>query len=200
MTLGNELRTIGFREARINLRSLVEHVGDGIPARIMVNNRPVAVLLHSDEAERWERIYLGFSALHGLEIYPELAAGDTAPLAKMVRGEVRASDADLRRLSRNRSQILRAAQIVGLATVRARFASMLDEVLNGRPVIIVAYGQPRALLVSFDEYRRLMDLTMVVRWFAAAGLDLANAQPDAVVAWVAGYREGRPTSEEAKGA
>ena len=122
MTLGNELLTVGVREARTNLRSLVEQVGDGTPARIMVHNRPVAVLLRSDEADRWERIYLGLAALHGLEIYPELAAGDTSKVAKMVRGEVRATDADLRRLARSRSEILRAAEYVGLATVRVKFA------------------------------------------------------------------------------
>jgi prevent-host-death family protein len=201
MTLGNELLTVGVREARTNLRSLVEQVGDGTPARIMVHNRPVAVLLRSDEADRWERIYLGLAALHGLEIYPELAAGDTSKVAKMVRGEVRATDADLRRLARSRSEILRAAEYVGLATVRVKFASMLDEAIRGRPLMIVSYGQPRALLVSFNEYRRLMDLAMVVRWFGAAGLDLANAQPDAVVAWVAAFREGRvAAADEAMGA
>ena len=196
MTIGNELRTSGVREARINLRTLVEQVGDGIPVRIMVHSRPIAVLLRSDEAERWERVYLGLASLHGLEIYPELARGDTSKLPKLVRGEIRAADTDLRRLARNRSDILRAATYVGLAEVRVRFASLLEQATKGRPLMIVSYGHPRALLISFDEYRRLVELSMAVRWFAAAGLDLANAQPEAVVNWVTAFREGRVAAED----
>lgn len=200
MTIGNELRTVGVREARANLRTIVEQVAKGAPVGIMTPSRPVAVLLRHDEADRWHAFERGLSALHGLEIYPELAR-DTAELAKLVRGEVPPTDAALRRLVRQRREILAAASYIGLADVRVRFASVLEQATKGRPVLIVSYGHPRAILISFDEYRRLMELSRAVAWFHAAGLDLATAQPDDVMAWVSAFRgRRRAVDQEAAGA
>jgi prevent-host-death family protein len=200
MTIGGELRALGVREARRDLRSIVDQVVEGEPVAIHDRTQPVAVLLRHDEADRWERIARGFASLHAHEIYPELVRS-TAELAPMVRGEVTVSDAALGRLIRQRQEILAAATYVGLADVRVKFASLLAQAMKGRPVMIVSYSEPRAILISFREYKRLTAVSRAVAWFQNRGLDLAKAQPDEVGAWVTAFREGRPAAaEDAAGA
>ncbi len=200
MTIGNEIRILGVREARAALRSIVDQVVEGGPVAIMDRSQPVAVLLRHDEADRWERIARGFAALHALEIYPELVRS-TAELPHMVRGEIPPSDAALGRLIRQRQEILGAATYIGLADVRVKFAALLSQAMKGRPVMIVSYSRPRAILISHREYRRLTQLSRTVAWFQNRGLDLAKAQPDEVATWVAAFREGqRAVADEAAGA
>jgi prevent-host-death family protein len=200
MTIGNEIRVLGVREARAALRSIVEQVVEGGPVAIMDRSQPVAVLLRHDEADRWERIARGIAALHAYEIYPELVRS-TAELPRMVRGEIPPTDAALGRLIRQRQEILAAATYIGLADVRVKFASLLAQAMKGRPVMIVSYSRPRAILISQREYRRLTELSRAVAWFQNLGLDLATAQPEGVAAWVAAFRTGRRTvAEDAAGA
>jgi prevent-host-death family protein len=166
----------------------------------MDRSQPIAVLLRHDEADRWERIERSLAALHGLEIYPELVRRPVE-LPSLLRGEARATDADLRRLVRQRREILAAPTYIGLADVRVRFASLIQQAAKGRPVMIVSYSRPRAILISHGEYRRLTELSRAVAWFQVGGLDLANAQPDDVAAWVTAFRERRAAvGEEAAGA
>lgn len=200
MTIGNELRVLGVREARAALRSIVEQVVEGGPVAIMDRSQPVAVLLRHDEADRWERIARGLAAFHALDIYPELVRS-TAELPRMVRGEVPPSDAALGRLIRQRQEILGAATYSGLADVRVKFASLLAQAEKGRPVMIVSYSHPRAILISHREYRRLTELSRPVAWFQNLGLDLSRAQPDEIAVWVTAFRERRPAiAEDAAGA
>jgi len=200
MTIGNEIRVLGVREARAALRSIVEQVVEGGPVAIMDRSQPVAVLLRHDEADRWERIARGLAALHAHEIYPELVRS-TAELPRMVRGEIPPTDAALGRLIRQRQEILAAATYIGLADVRVKFASLLAQAMKGRPVMIVSYSRPRAILISQREYRRLTELSRAVAWFQNLGLDLATAQPEEVAAWVAAFRAGRrAVHEDAAGA
>jgi prevent-host-death family protein len=200
MTIGNEIRMVGVREARASLRSIVEQVIEGGPVAIMDRSQPVAVLLRHHEADRWERIARGLAALHALDIYPELVRS-TAELSRMVRGEVPPSDAALGRLIRQRQEILGAATYIGLADVRVKFAGLLAQAMKGRPVMIVSYSHPRAILISHREYRRLTALSRATAWFQNLGLDLATAQPEQVAAWVTAFREGRPAvAEDAAGA
>lgn len=190
MTIGNQVRVVSVRDARGNLRSIVEEVLEGGPVAIMDRSTPVAVLLRHDEADRWERIARGLAALHALDIYPELVRND-AELPAMVRGALPPSDAALGRLIRGRQEILGASTYIGLADVRVKFAGLLAQAMKGRPVMIVSYSHPRAILVSHREYRRLTELSRAVAWFTNRGLDLASAQPDEVAAWVAAFRSGR---------
>ena len=200
MTIGNPIRMLGVREARGALRSIVEQVVEGEPISIMDRSQPVAVLLRHDEADRWERIARGLAALHALEIYPEVVRS-TAELPHMVRGEIPPSDAALGRLIRQRQEILAAPTYIGLADVRVKFATLLAQAMKGRPVMIVSYSRPRAILISRREYDRLTELSRAVAWFQSLGLDLATAQPNEVVAWVTAFREGRPAmAEDAAGA
>lgn len=201
MTIGNQIRVLGVRDARGNLRSIVEQVVEGGPVAIMDRSTPVAVLLRHDEADRWERIARGLAALHALDIYPELVRND-AELPAMIRGEAPPSDAALGRLIRQRQEILGAATYIGLAEVRVKFAGLLAQAMKGRPVMIVSYSRPRAILISHREYQRLTELSRAIAWFTNRGLDLAMARPEEIAAWVTAFRTGRPAiaAEEAAGA
>ncbi len=200
MTIGANLTALGVREARANLRAVIEQVGDGTPVAVMAHSQAVAVILRFDEAERWQRIESNLASLHGLELYPELAR-DPTELAALLRGEIPPGEEALRRLTRRRREILNSAPFVGLADVRLKFARLLERAANGRPVTIVSYGHPRAVLISYREYRRLIRLGRMARWFASAGLDLASAEVD-VPRWLADFRERRDiaAADEAAGA
>lgn len=187
MTIEARLRTVGWREARARLRPLMDEIGAGTPIGILADPRPAGVLLHPDEAGRWERIERSLAALHGAEVYPELAA-DALALAALVRGERAPTAAALRRLASQRRQILSAPEYLGINDVRLSFADVLRRAGSGRPVMIASYGRPVALLIGFDEYERLTALSRAVSWFAAVGLDLAETNTDEVMAWLADYR------------
>lgn len=189
MTIGMDLTALGVREARANLRAVIEQVGDGTPVAVMAHSQAVAVLLRFAEAERWQRVETNLASLHGLELYPELAS-DPTELAALLRGEVQPRQEALRRLTRRKREILNSAPFVGLADVRLKFARQLERAANGRPVTIVSYGHPRAVLISYREYRRLIGLDRMARWFAAAGLDLTSAEVD-VPRWLAAFRQRR---------
>jgi prevent-host-death family protein len=200
VTVGNPIRMVGVREARAALRSVVEQVVEGGPVAIMDRSQPVAVLLRFDEADRWERIARGLAALHALDIFPELVRAD-AELPQMVRGGLTPSDAAIGRLIRLRQEILIPPSYVGLADVRVKFATILEQAMKGRPVMIVSYSRPRAILISHREYRRLTTLSRAIAWFQNRGIDLASAQPEDVAAWVTAFRDERPAiAEDAAGA
>ena len=84
MTIRNEIRALGMREAREKWRTVVTEVKDGQPILILRDLQPSAVMLQFDEVQRWRRIEEAISALHGLEIYPELARR-SAELAALVQ-------------------------------------------------------------------------------------------------------------------
>lgn len=190
MTIERQLRMLGVREARATLRPLVEQVAAGTPIGVLVHSHPTAVMLHPDEADRWERIERSLAALHSADVYPELAA-NTSQIGSLVRSSVAPSLTALRRLARQHRQILSAPEYLSLDEARARFGSARDRVGSGRPIMLVSYSRPVALLIGFDEYRRLTELSRTVSWFAAAGLDLARATPDEVIAWLTDYRSSR---------
>lgn len=196
MTIESQLRLIGTREARAGLRSLVEQVAAGSPVGVLAGARPMAVLLRPDEAGRWERVERSLSALHGAGVYPELAS-DTSQLASTIGGSGAPSAASLRRLARAPRQILSAAEYIGLHDVRVGFAGVLEHASTRRPVMIVSYGRPVALLIGFAEYQRLNALLRVVSWFSAAGLDLAAASTEEVIGWLADFRSRPPQSSTA---
>lgn len=86
MTVGGIIQALGMREVRGNIRAVVARVEEGQALIVLRDGQPTAVMLAFDEAQRWQQIERALSALHGLEIYPELAR-DTAELARIVRRE-----------------------------------------------------------------------------------------------------------------
>jgi hypothetical protein len=157
------------------------------------------VLLRFEEVQRWRRIEEGLAALHGLEIYPELARG-TAQLAALVRGSEHPSDAAIRGLARQHRDVLGALRTMAVSDVPRGFAALLDEIGAGRLMTILVKGKPEVTLVSPREYDRLRDLVLAVNWFGAGGLDLASAQPDEIVSWVSTFRRRPAAASVAPGA
>ena len=94
----------GVVDFRDRIRLCVER---GEPAIVFQHGEPAAVVLAHTEIEHWRGIERALSALHGLELYPELAR-DTAELAGLVRGDVRPSPAAIREPGRRRRTILAA--------------------------------------------------------------------------------------------
>jgi PHD/YefM family antitoxin component YafN of YafNO toxin-antitoxin module len=200
VTIRREIQTLGMREAREKWRTVVTQVKDGQPILILRDLQPSAVMLSFEEAQRWRRVEEGLSALHGLEIYPELARS-TAELAALVRGREQPSATAIRGLARQSRDILGALRTMAVSDAPRGFAALLDEIESGRLMTIVDKKQLAVTLVSPREYDRLRGLTLAVNWFRAAGLNLDTADADAISAWVRDFRE-RPaaTASEATGA
>ena len=200
MTIRNEIRALGMREAREKWRTVVTEVKDGQPILILRDLQPSAVMLQFEEVQRWRRIEEAISALHGLEIYPELARS-SAELAALVRGQQHSSAAAIRGLARQSRDILGALRTTAVSDVPRGFAGLLDEIESGRLMTIIDKKELAVTLVSPREYDRLRELTHAVNWFRSGGLDLATAEPDAISAWVRNFRE-RPaaSASEVRGA
>ena len=118
--------------------------------------------------------------------YPELAR-DTSELGLLLRRERRPSRRELERLARQPRDILGPLQVKGVSDVRLHMAAVLDEVSRGRAYLIVSSGRHAAVLVRPAEYGRLLRLRRTMAWFHAAGLDLASADEDEVIAWATAY-------------
>jgi PHD/YefM family antitoxin component YafN of YafNO toxin-antitoxin module len=200
VTIRREIQTLGMREAREKWRTIVTQVKDGQPILILRDLQPSAVMLSFEEVERWRRVEEGLSALHGLEIYPEVARS-TAELAALVRGREHPSATAIRGLARQRRDILGALRTMAVSDVPRGFAALLDEIESGRLMTIVDKKQLAVTLVSPREYDRLRALTLAVNWFRAAGLNMETADADAISAWVRDFRERPATAaSEATGA
>ena len=198
MTAGGMIQALGMREVRENLRAVVARVEEGETLIVLRDGQPMAVMLAFAEAQRWQQIELALSALHGLEIYPELAR-DTAELARIVRRENRPSAAALRRLGEQPRDILAPLRTLGITDARLKLASILDEIEKGRTLTIVSSGRFAATLVAPREFDRLRALTRTVSWFRAAGLDLATADEADVTAFVRSFATRAPASDAAAG-
>ena len=94
-----ELRTMAVHEWRDKARLGIAYAQAGTPVMIFQHGEPSAVLIAGDEVARWVAIEGSFSALHGLDVYPELA-DDTSSLGSLLAGGERPSAAASRRLAR----------------------------------------------------------------------------------------------------
>ena len=194
--IAGELRTMAMHELRDKARLGIAYAQAGTPVMIFQHGDPSAVLLASDEVERWVAIERSLSALHGLEVYPELA-DDTSTLGSVLAGRDRASGAAIRRLGRQRREILEVPATIGITEIQRRVASIVDEVAEGRPTAIYSSGTFVGVLITPAEYYRLRRLSRVVAWFLAAGLDLATAAGPEIVAFVKAFRERAAGTGEA---
>jgi prevent-host-death family protein len=198
MTAGGMIQALGMREVRGNLRAVVARVEEGETLIVLRDGQPMAVMLAFAEAQRWQQIEQALSALHGLEIYPELAR-DTAELARIVRRENRPSAAMIRRLGEQPRDILAPLRTLGITDARLKLASILDEIEKGRTLTIVSSGRFAATLVAPREFDRLRALARSVSWFHAAGLDLATADDADVTAFFRDFATRVPASDAAAG-
>jgi prevent-host-death family protein len=195
VTVGGAMATIGMDELRRNIRASLARVTElGETVVVMQHVAPAAVLIRFEEAEHWARIERSIAALHGLGVYPELAR-DTLELPKILAGEQRLSRARIERQVGQPREILAPLRTAGIADVRARLATILDEVDAGRPLTIVHGGKFSVTLISPREFDRLRALERLVAWFRAAGLDLARADEDEVASFVRDFRD-RPSAAE----
>jgi prevent-host-death family protein len=184
-----------MNEVRQKLRVAVQIAEEGAPLVVLEHGRPAAMMLWFDEVERCIRVERALSALHGLEIYPELAR-DTSELAPLVQGRVTPTLAAIRRLAQQPREILAPLKTVGVREMQRVIAEVMDRVQAGQPMTISIDGEFPAVLISPGEFDRLRELTRVESWFRAAGLDLTTADEGAIVEFVRRYREGRSFPEE----
>jgi prevent-host-death family protein len=183
-----EPRPMAVHELRDKARLAIAYATAGTPVIVFQHGDPAVVLVTNDEVERWIAIERSLSTLHGLDVYPELA-DDTSTLGSVLSGRDRASGAAIRRLGRQRREILEIPDTIGITEIQRRVASIIDEVNSGRPTTIYSSGKFVAVLITPAEYYRLRRLSRVVAWFDAAGVDLATADGPEIVAFVKAFRE-----------
>lgn len=196
--IAGELRTMAMHELRDKARLAVAHAASGTPVMVFQHGDPSAVLIANEEAERWIAIERSLSALHGLDVYPELAE-DTASLGSLVAGRERPNASTVRRLAREPRQILEIPRTIGITEIQRRLATILDEVGEGRPGAVYSSGKFVGVLITPAEYYRLRKLSRTVAWFRAAGLDLATADEAAIAEFVRRFREGSSASQAVAG-
>jgi antitoxin (DNA-binding transcriptional repressor) of toxin-antitoxin stability system len=193
--IAGELRTMAMHELRDKARLAVAYAVAGTPVMVFQHGDPSAVLIANEEAERWVAIERSLSALHGLDVYPELV-DDTASLGSVVAGRERANATAVRRLAREPRQILDIPRTIGITEIQRRLAGILDEIGDGRPGAIYSSGKFVGVLITPAEYYRLRKLSRVVSWFKTAGLDLATADEAAIAEFVRRFREGSSSASE----
>jgi prevent-host-death family protein len=188
VTVSGVLQAMGTRELRTKLRAVVEQVEEGSPVVVLKDGQPLAVMLQHEEAERWRRIEDSLAALHAMGVYPE-ALADPSELSDLTSLQP-PDGATIRRLTSEPRAILSPLRTIGVSDARTAFATLIDEVAQGRVRTIVARGHLAVAIIPASEYDRLRALTRSVSWFRAAGLDLASASEQDVVDFVRAHREG----------
>jgi prevent-host-death family protein len=187
MTVSGVLEAMGMRELRTNLRAVVERVEAGTPVVCLKDGQPVAVMLAHEEAEHWRKIEDSLATLHAMNVYPE-ALNDPAELADLA-SLIPPDLATIRRLTSEPRAILSPLRTKGVSDARAAFATLIEEVAQGRVRTIVHRGRLAVAIVPASEYDRLRALARVVSWFRGAGLDLATAPEQEVIDFVRARRE-----------
>jgi prevent-host-death family protein len=185
---------MGMRELRTNLRAMVERVEAGTPLVILKDGQPHAVMIQHEEAERWRKIEDSLAALHALNVYPE-ALNDPSELADLAT--LQPPDyVTIRRLTAAPRAILSPLRTVGVSDARAAFATLIEEVAQGRVRTIVHRGHLAVAIIPAAEYDRLRALARAVSWFRGAGLDLAAASEQQVIDFVRTRREQTGSAQQ----
>jgi prevent-host-death family protein len=185
---------MGMRELRTNLRAVVERVEAGTPVVCLKDGQPIAVMLAHEEAERWRKIEDSLATLHAMNIYPEALndPSELADLASLIPPDL----ATIRRLTSEPRAILSPLRTKGVSDARAAFATLIEEVAQGRVRTIVHRGRLAVAIIPASEYDRLRALARVVSWFRGAGLDLATATEQQVIDFVRARRAQTGGSEQ----
>ena len=186
MTVSGVSVAMGTRELRTTLRAVVQRVVEGTPVVVLKDGQPLAVMIQHEEAERWRRIENSLAALHAMNIYPE-ALNDPSELADLANLPT-PDYATIRRLTAEPRAILSPLRTIGVSDARAAFATLIEEVAQGRVRTIVA-SRHLVAIIPAAEYDRLRTLARAVSWFRGAGLDLAAASEQQVIDFVRTRRE-----------
>ena len=186
MTVSGVSVAMGTRELRTTLRAVVQRVVEGTPVVVLKDGQPLAVMIQHEEAERWRRIENSLAALHAMNIYPE-ALNDPSELADLANLPT-PDYATIRRLTAEPRAILSPLRTVGVSDARAAFATLIEEVAQGRVRTIVA-SRHLVAIIPAAEYDRLRALARAVSWFRGAGLDLAAASEQQVIDFIRTRRE-----------
>lgn len=187
------LRAAGMQQVRENLRSLLEVLDDGSPVAILQHGEIVAVMLREDEIERFRYAELSFATLHGSGIYPE-AVRDTSELAGLFApGAPSIHPAAMIEIANRPREILADRSTTNASEFRHTLTHFIAEIRDGQPTTIVREGRFAYGVVSAREFDRLSHVHRIMRWFEAAGLDLATSTAREVIAFV---RELRDRSAE----
>ena len=186
MTVSGVSVAMGTRELRTTLRAVVQRVVEGTPVVVLKDGQPLAVMIQHEEAERWRRIENSLAALHAMNIYPE-ALNDPSELADLANLPT-PDYATIRRLTAEPRAILSPLRTIGVSDARAAFATLIEEVAQGRVRTIVA-SRHLVAIIPAAEYDRLRALARAVSWFRGAGLDLATATEQQVIDFVQTRRQ-----------
>ena len=189
------LHAAGMQEVRENLRSLLGVLDEGSPIAILQHGEIVAVMLLEDEIERFRYAELCLSTLHGTGIYPE-AVRDTSELAGLFApGAPSIHPASVTEIANRPREILAGRSTTNASEFRHTLTHFIAEIRDGQPTTIVREGRFAYGVVSAREFDRLTHLHRIMRWFDAAGLDLAKSTAREVIEFV---REFRARSAEAE--
>ena len=120
---------MAVHELRDKARLGIAYAQAGTPVMIFQHGDPAAVLIAGDEVARWLAIEGSFSALHGLDVYPELA-DDTSSLGSLLAGGERPSGAAARRLARERRQILEIPRTIGITEIRDHSGAVARKIIR----------------------------------------------------------------------
>lgn len=184
------LRAAGMQEVRENLRSLLDIVAQGLAVGILQHGDVVAVMLDEDEVDQCRHAEYALSTLHGMGIYPEVAR-DTSELGAIVRQNAEVPASLIHELADRPREILGPRESANASDFRHDLAEYIRVIAAGQPQIIVRDGRFAVTVISSREFDRLGHLRRIMRWFEAAGLDLAKANPPEITAFVQAFR-GRP--------
>lgn len=188
MEIGGGHTDFPVRYVRDNLRMLIAGILAGRPPVLVLRDAGIpAVMVAASEIERWRRIEQGLWVLHTLKIYPEISMGSFESEA-MLGGRYLPSPEQIQEVESTQREILGPTVTIGLAEARTRFASLLDEVEQGRMVTIVFQGRMAVTLIRIQEYDRLRGLVPRIWGLLADQLDLAEADTESIREWVREYR------------
>jgi prevent-host-death family protein len=188
MEIGGGHSDSPVRWVRDNLRMLIAGILAGRPPVLILRDAGIpAVMVAAQEIERWRRIEQGLWVLHTLKIYPEISLGSFESEA-MFGGRYLPSSEQIQEVESRPRDILGPTVTIGLAEARTRFASLLDEVEQGRVVTIVFQGRMAVTLIRIQEYDRLRDLVRRIWGLQADQLDLAEADTESIREFVREFR------------
>jgi prevent-host-death family protein len=188
MEIGGGHLDYPVRYVRDNLRMLIALILAGKPPVLILRDAGIpAVMVASAEIERWRRIEQGLWVLHTLKIYPEISMGSFETEA-MLGGRYLPTPEQIQEVESAQRDILGPTVTIGLGEARTRFASLLDEVDQGRVVTIVFQGRMAVTLIRIQEYDRLRSLVPRIWSLLADQLDLAEADTESIREWVREYR------------